>query len=46
VAANPLITLLMAHIFISRLEQVTVRLAAGTALAVVGVILVAVSHQL
>ena len=46
VAANPLITLLMAHLFISRLEQVTPRLAAGTLLAVVGVILVAVSDQL
>ena len=46
VASNPLITLLMAHLFISRLEQVTLRLAAGTVLAVVGVILVAVSGQL
>ena len=46
VASNPLITLLMAHLFISRLEQVTLRLAAGTLLAVLGVILVAASDQL
>lgn len=46
VAANPLITLLMGHLFISRLEQVTLRLAMGTVLAVAGVILVAVSDQL
>ena len=46
VASNPLITLLLAHLFISRLEQVTLRLAAGTILAVLGVILVAASDQL
>ncbi len=46
VAANPLITVLLAHLFISRLEQVTLRLAAGTVLAVGGVILVALSDQL
>ncbi len=46
VASNPLITLLMAHIFISRLERVTLRLVAGTVLAVIGVILVTVSDLL
>lgn len=46
VASNPLITLLMAHVFISRLEQVTPRLVAGTVLAVAGVALVALSGEL
>ena len=46
VASNPLITLLVAHIFISRLEKVTLRLVAGGVLAVIGVILVAVSDRL
>ena len=46
VASNPVITLILSHLFISRLEQVTLRLAAGTVLAVIGVVLVALSDQL
>ena len=46
VACNPLITLLMAHIFISRLERVTIRLVAGTVLAATGMILVSSSDRL
>ncbi len=41
----PLVTVLIAHVFISRQEQVTLRLAAGTALAVVGVILVSLAGR-
>ena len=41
----PLATVLIAHVFISRQEQVTLRLAAGTALAVVGVILVSLAGR-
>ncbi|MDA0265261.1 MAG: DMT family transporter [Chloroflexi bacterium] len=40
VSSSPLITLLLAHLFLSRLERVTPRLAAGAVLAVTGVILV------
>ena len=41
----PLVTVLIAHVFISRQEQVTLRLAAGTAMAVVGVILVSLAGR-
>ena len=41
----PLVTVLIAHIFISRQEQVTLRLAGGTSLAVVGVILVSLAGR-
>lgn len=41
----PLVTVLIAQVFISRQEQVTLRLAAGTALAVVGVILVSLAGR-
>lgn len=42
----PLVTVLIAHLFISRQEQVTLRLAGGTALAVIGVILVSLSGRI
>ncbi len=41
-ATFPLWTLLLSHIFISRLEQITLRLTIGTVVAVVGVVAVAV----
>ena len=45
-ATFPLWTLLLSHLFISRLEQITVRLTIGTVVTVVGVIAVAVGGQL
>ena len=45
-ATFPLWTLLLSHIFISRLEQITLRLTIGTVVAVVGVVAVAVGGQL
>ena len=45
-ATFPLWTLLLSHIFISRLEQITLRLTIGTFVAVAGVIAVAVGGQL
>ena len=46
VSIAPLVTLLMAHLFISRLERVSRRLAGGTLLAVVGVILVSLAGRI
>ena len=46
VSSSPLITLLLAHLFISRLERVTPRLVIGTVLAVAGVILVVLAGRL
>ena len=46
VASSPLVTLLLAHIFLARLETVTRKLFAGTLLAVCGVVLVVVGSQL
>ena len=40
VATSPLITLLLAHLFISRLERITREVAVGTTLTVLGVIVV------
>ena len=45
-ATFPLWTLLFAHIFIARLEQITLRLIVGSTVAVVGVVAVAVGGQL
>ena len=45
-ATFPLWTLLLAHIFISRLEQITLRLTIGAVVGVVGVIAVAIGGQL
>ncbi len=45
-ATFPLWTLLLSHMFISRLEQITLRLTIGTVVAVAGVIAVAVGGQL
>ena len=42
----PLWTLLLSHIFIGRLEQVTLRLTLGAALAVAGVVAVSLGGQL
>ena len=42
----PLVTVLIAHLFISRQEQVTLRLAGGTGLAVVGVVLVSLAGRI
>ena len=46
VSSSPLVTLLLAHLFISRLESVTPRLVIGTVLAVAGVILVVLAGRL
>lgn len=46
VASSPLVTLLLAHIFLARLETVTLKLVAGTLMAVLGVVLVVVGSQL
>jgi|TARA_B110000116_G_scaffold189394_1_gene164492 drug/metabolite transporter (DMT)-like permease len=46
VASSPLVTLLLAHIFLARLETVTRKLVAGTLMAVLGVALVVVGSQL
>ena len=45
-ATFPLWTLLLAHIFIARLEQITARLAIGAIVTVTGVVAVAVGGQL
>ena len=45
-ATFPLWTLLLSHIFISRLEQITVRLIIGTVITVAGVIAVVLGGQL
>ncbi len=46
IATFPLWTLLLSHVFISRLETITLRLVVGALLAVAGVIAVAVGGQL
>ena len=46
VSSSPLITLLLAHIFLARLERVTRRLVFGAALTVGGVLLVVLGSQL
>ena len=45
-ATFPLWTLLLAHIFIARMEQITLRLVIGTIVTVAGVIAVALGGQL
>ena len=45
-ATFPLWTLLLAHIFIARLEQITLRLTIGAIVTVAGVVAVAVGGQL
>ena len=45
-ATFPLWTLLLSHIFIARLERITLRLVTGAMLAVGGVIAVALGGQL
>ena len=45
-ATFPLWTLLLSHIFIARLEQITLRLTIGAIVTVAGVIGVAVGGQL
>ena len=45
-ATFPLWTLLLSHLFISRLEQITMRLTIGTFITVAGVIAVALGGQL
>jgi len=46
VSSSPLLTLLLAHLFLARLEKVTRRLAAGAVLTVAGVMLVIWGGQL
>jgi drug/metabolite transporter (DMT)-like permease len=46
VSSSPLVTLFLAHVFLSRLEQVTPQLIAGTLLAICGVGLVVLGSQL
>lgn len=45
-ATFPLWTLLLSHVFISRLEQITLRLTIGTLITVAGVVAVVVGGQL
>ena len=45
-ATFPLWTLLLAHILITRLEQITLRLTIGAIVTVAGVVAVAVGGQL
>ncbi len=40
VATNPLVTLLLAHLFVAQLESITRQLVVGTALTVLGVLIV------
>ena len=40
VSSNPLITLVLAHLFIARLEKITRQLVAGTVLTVLGILIV------
>ncbi len=46
VSANPLVTLLLAQLFLSRLEELTRSLFIGTGVVVVGVALVVVGRTL
>ena len=46
VSSSPLITLLLSHLFLARLEQVTRRLVFGAMLTVGGVVLVVLGNQL
>ena len=46
VSASPLVTLLLAHLFISRTEKLTIRLGLGSVLTVAGVILVVLASRL
>ena len=46
VSSSPLITLFLAHVFLTRLERVTKRLLFGALLAVSGVVLVVIGNQL
>ena len=46
VSSSPLITLFLAHVFLTRLEQVTKRLLFGALLTVGGVVLVVIGNQL
>ena len=46
VSSSPLVTLFLAHLFLTRLERVTRRLAAGAVLTVTGVLLVVWGGQL
>ena len=46
ISIAPLVTVLIAHLFYARQEQVTLRLAGGTALAVAGVVLVSLAGRI
>jgi len=46
VSSSPLVTLLLAHVFLTRLERVTRRLVFGAMLTVCGVLLVVLGSQL
>jgi drug/metabolite transporter (DMT)-like permease len=46
VSSSPLVTLFLAHVFLTRLERVTKRLLFGTLLTVGGVVLVVIGHQI
>ena len=46
IAINPLVTLVLAHFFLQRLERITARTLLGTALVVGGVVVVTVSTAL
>ena len=46
VSSSPLITLFLAHVFLTRLERVTKRLLFGALLTVSGVVLVVIGNQL
>ena len=46
VSIAPLVTVLMAHLLMARLERVTLRLAGGTFMAVVGVVMVSLAGRI
>lgn len=45
-AVNPLVTLLLAHIFLQRLERITRRTVLGTLLVVLGIVIITVSRAI
>ena len=46
VAISPLVSLALAHLFLQRLEKITVRTVVGTLLVVLGVAIVALSRNI
>ena len=46
IAINPLVALILAHIFLQRLEKITVRIFVGALLVVLGVVFIAVAQAI